>query len=55
MSAAAKEAHPRRLRVICLHGWRTSADIMKIQLRNFPKEILEMHFLNGAHDAKGFV
>jgi hypothetical protein len=46
-------APPRRLRVLCLHGWRTSAAIMAVQLRNFPADLLDLHFLDGAHLAKG--
>ena len=53
----ASETQPlaKKLRVMCLHGWRTSAEIMRIQLRHFPKDMLDMHFINGPHDANGYV
>ena len=43
----------KKLRVLCLHGWRTSAEIMKIQLRHFPKDLLDLHFIDAAHKASG--
>ena len=43
----------KKLKVLCLHGWRTSGDIMKIQLRHFPKDLLEMHFIDAANKASG--
>ena len=45
---------PKPLRVLCLHGWRTSAAIMRIQLRHFPKQSLDMHFVDGAHESSGY-
>ena len=44
----------RKLRVMCLHGWRTNADILAKQLRSFPQDLLEMHYINGTMPASGF-
>ena len=43
-----------KLKVMCLHGWRTSAEIMRIQLRHFPKDMLDLHYIDGTHLATGF-
>ena len=45
----------RKLRVLCLHGFRTSGEIMRVQLRHFPKDLLDMHFVDSPNAASGFV
>eukprot|EP00045_Choanoeca_perplexa_P002299 m.23841 g.23841 ORF g.23841 m.23841 type:complete len:223 (-) comp11438_c0_seq1:59-727(-) len=39
-------------KVLCLHGWRTSAAIFKFQARDFPKNA-QFHFVNGPLAAQG--
>eukprot|EP00730_Choanoeca_flexa_P017858 TRINITY_DN8642_c0_g1_i2.p1 TRINITY_DN8642_c0_g1~~TRINITY_DN8642_c0_g1_i2.p1 ORF type:complete len:168 (+),score=22.20 TRINITY_DN8642_c0_g1_i2:98-601(+) len=39
-------------KILCLHGWRTSASIFKFQARDFPKNA-QFHFVNGPIDAQG--
>ncbi|EGD79972.1 hypothetical protein PTSG_10254 [Salpingoeca rosetta] len=39
-------------KVLCLHGWRTSASIMKYQFRDFPADV-EYVFVDACHPASG--
>lgn len=46
----------RKPRVLCLHGFRTSGEILKKQIGKWPQQVLDnldLVFPNGAHPAQG--
>eukprot|EP00250_Pteridium_aquilinum_P017338 c23580_g1_i1 orf=139-732(+) len=48
--------HKRKLRVLCLHGFRTNASIMKTQLAKWDRsviDLLDLVFLNAPYPAAG--
>ena len=43
-----------RPRFLCLHGWRTSADIMMIQMMSFQNEVdIECIYIDAPFSASG--
>ena len=47
---------PKKLRILCLHGYNNKGEIMMFQMQNFINtfsDICEFSFLDGPHDVKG--
>lgn len=52
----APSPHKQKMRVLCLHGFRTSAEIMETQLAKLDRsvlDLLDMVFLDGPYPAEG--
>ena len=46
---------PRKLRILCLHGYNNNCEIMMFQMQNFINtmgELCEFSFIEGARNAK---
>ncbi|KAF8018514.1 hypothetical protein BT93_H3405 [Corymbia citriodora subsp. variegata] len=56
MKAMAESRASAKPRILCLHGYRTSAKILETQIRKWPKSVLEkldLVFLDGQYPSRG--